>query len=166
MSDKLTEFEGLSSNEKDFWISQASELLTGLLVCTRVWEAWGVGTMSEDDFISADQDYDTIESMAVNLYNIHNKKVTDLRQIMPPTCTANERKFLDRVRETYKYSPGGRSIYRVNVGYDPTILYPQDFPDIDLKELVNSVATKKEICPLCDEPYDSIEHQTSCQLFG
>jgi hypothetical protein len=101
---KLTEFEKLSQNEKNFWITQASELLTGLLVCTRVWEAWSVGTMSEDDFISADEDDDTIESMAVNLYNIHNKKVFDLRQIMPPTCTPNARKFLDEIREKFMAS--------------------------------------------------------------
>lgn len=29
----------------------------------------------------------------------HSDFLTDLRQIMPPTCSTNERKFLDRVKE-------------------------------------------------------------------
>lgn len=29
--------------------------------------------------------------------------ITDLRQIMPPTCSANERKFLDEIRDNFVY---------------------------------------------------------------
>jgi len=131
---KLTEFEKLSQNEKNFWITQASELLTGLLVCTRVWEAWSVGTMSEDDFISADEDDDTIESMAVNLYNIHNKKVFDLRQIMPPTCTPNARKFLDEIREKFM-AYGDGSLGLKSEDYS-SMLDKSDFTKCNLSELV------------------------------
>jgi hypothetical protein len=34
------------------------DLLDGTLVCTRVWEAWGVGTMKQDDFSDAVDDPD------------------------------------------------------------------------------------------------------------
>lgn len=63
----------------------------------------------------------------------HIKKVIDqIRAIMPPTCTPNERAFLDEIRENFKYSPGSGTIFRAGV-----ILYPSNFPGINLKELVN-----------------------------
>lgn len=37
--------------------------LTGLYYCRRVWSAWSVGTMSEDDFSPADEDDDIIENV-------------------------------------------------------------------------------------------------------
>lgn len=31
---------------------------------------------------------------------------------------------------------------------------------------IESLSETEENCPLCDYPYDSIEHETSCQLYG
>ena len=39
--------------------------LRGALFCTRVWDAWSVGTMSEDDFVDVTEIDDFIED-AVN----------------------------------------------------------------------------------------------------
>lgn len=36
---------------------------SGLKVCTRVDEAWQVGTMTEADFLNADDDMDTIHNV-------------------------------------------------------------------------------------------------------
>jgi hypothetical protein len=41
-----------------------ADALAGLYYCGRVWSAWGVGTMSEDDFSPADEDNDIIENVA------------------------------------------------------------------------------------------------------
>lgn len=47
------------------------------------------------------------------------------------TCTSNERAFLNEIRENFKYSPGSGTIFQGDV-----ILYPSNFPGINLKELV------------------------------
>jgi hypothetical protein len=64
------------------------------------------------------------------------KFIADLRQIMPPTCTETERKFLDRVREDF--CAINDTIQSIGAGASGEIycLYQSDFPDIDLKELV------------------------------
>jgi len=36
--------------------NELHKFLDGLLICNRVWEAWGVGTMTQDDFESADNE--------------------------------------------------------------------------------------------------------------
>lgn len=59
--------------------------------------------------------------------------ITDLRQIMPPTCTKNERKFLDEIREKggfLKYSDGQEVIDLPN-----SVINQKDF-DSNLPELV------------------------------
>lgn len=40
----------------------ASELEYGAYDCTRVWEAWSVGTMSQDDFVPVTERLDDIVS--------------------------------------------------------------------------------------------------------
>jgi hypothetical protein len=46
--------------------------------------------------------------------------ITDLRKIMPPTCTLIERKFLDEVREKGEYEQNGSFYFygKINMGYD------------------------------------------------
>jgi hypothetical protein len=62
--------------------------------------------------------------------------IADLRQIMPPTCTPNERKFLDRVREI------GELVDYGDENLTDVIIFPTgkldciDFPGVNLKELV------------------------------
>lgn len=83
-----------------------------------------------------------------------------------PTCTATERAFLDEIREKFEVSEDYKDDpdFVIHVAVGNSQLWQTDFKT-SLKELVNE-PTKKQICPLCDEPYDSIEHETSCQLFG
>lgn len=40
-----------------------ADALAGLYYCGRVWSAWSVGTMSEDDFSPAEEDDDIIENV-------------------------------------------------------------------------------------------------------
>lgn len=49
---KLISKRSMPNNTKtdDELRAKASSLLTGDYACTRVWEAWQVGTMTEDDF--------------------------------------------------------------------------------------------------------------------
>jgi hypothetical protein len=49
---------------RGFGPSAVADALAGLYYCGRVWSAWGVGTMSEDDFSPADEDNDIIENVA------------------------------------------------------------------------------------------------------
>ena len=46
--------------------------------------------------------------------------VSDLRKIMPPTCTPNERKFLDEVKEKGEYEQNGSFYFygKINMGHD------------------------------------------------
>lgn len=39
-----------------------------LYCCTRVWEAWSVGTMTEDDFVPANNDTDIVADLAQELF--------------------------------------------------------------------------------------------------
>ena len=64
-----------------------------------------------------------------------NQFIDELRQIMPHTCSETERKFLDRVRENFKYD--ARELVDKNDNLTCTRIHQIDFPDIDLKELVN-----------------------------
>jgi hypothetical protein len=102
---------------------------------------------------------DNIETYSY--YFDENAFIKDFRQIMPSTCTENERKFLDRVRADLVYD--GNVLVKIFGGSHTTIIDEVDFPDIDLKALVEET---KKLCPLCDEPYDSEEHELACQLYG
>jgi len=42
----------------------ASELPGDVYACTRVWEAWSYGTMSQDDFTPANEEADLIAEIA------------------------------------------------------------------------------------------------------
>ena len=56
-----------------------------------------------------------------------------IRKIMPPTCTATERMFLDEIMEKGKYNPGYDAI---EIG-EGTVVYNKDFQWAMVKELVN-----------------------------
>lgn len=43
--------------------------LRGLYGCGRVWSAWGVGTMTEDDFYPADESEECIEQVMQSIRN-------------------------------------------------------------------------------------------------
>ena len=61
--------------------------------------------------------------------------ITDLRKIMPPTCTLNERKVLDEIRDKAKLiSANVYVIYREphKIG---SVIFAKDF-DANLSELV------------------------------
>ena len=57
-----------------------------------------------------------------------------VRQIMPPTCTTNERKFLDRVREIGKWETFMKGT-GIKLNKDSKIMQ-RDFTELNLKELV------------------------------
>lgn len=69
----MKDFENLDENERFFWVTEATNALSGLKTCTREWSAWQVGTMSENDFVDADWDNDVILSTAISMYNAHCK---------------------------------------------------------------------------------------------
>lgn len=66
--------------------------------------------------------------------------ISDLRQIMPPTCTPNERKFLDEIKERGKLidSMGCLVIQKLNPdSHEQTgFLFQSDFTKSNLSELV------------------------------
>lgn len=41
------------------------------VVCTRTWDAWGVGTMSQDDFHNISEDEEMLEDLANHLTTYH-----------------------------------------------------------------------------------------------
>lgn len=73
----MENFSELSDDEKEFYYGRASEFLHGreLLYCTRVWSAWSVGTMTENDFYSADDDESLIVELAEHIFNIVRGKL-------------------------------------------------------------------------------------------
>lgn len=48
--------------------------------CTRVWEAWSVGTMSEDDFEPITEDIDRVNEIAMAVLDALN--ITDITAIL------------------------------------------------------------------------------------
>jgi len=54
---------------------------------------------------------------------------------MPHTCTATERKFLDKIRKGFYYNDEDEGL--TNRGSDYDILYQETFKGIPLKELAN-----------------------------
>lgn len=62
-------FEQLTSAEQQPWIDMAIAALDGTLVCSRVWSAWGYGTMSDADFTDSVDDDDLVLERAAGIYN-------------------------------------------------------------------------------------------------
>lgn len=83
--------------------------------------------------ISACRDYD-------DFYD--EQFIETLRQIMPPTCTKNERAFLDEIREKFYYNDEDEGL--TNKGNEYDILYQDTFAECNLKELANDTKTKAD----------------------
>lgn len=49
--------------ERDELRDALAEVLGDVYVCSRVWEAWNVGTMTQDDFSPASEDEDLLDSL-------------------------------------------------------------------------------------------------------
>jgi len=45
-----------------------------MLICTRVWEAWGYDTMTQDDFALVSEDDEVINELAENLWHAGFRK--------------------------------------------------------------------------------------------
>lgn len=66
----MIEFSNQSETIQGKFIKKAESFLTSdLYFCTRVWEAWGVGTMSKGDFEPAEESEDFVFELAELLYN-------------------------------------------------------------------------------------------------
>ena len=60
-------FEQLTEAQKQKFLDHVTNTLDGFLWCDRVWDAWYVGTMSQDDFSPAGTD-EVIYEHAVSMY--------------------------------------------------------------------------------------------------
>ena len=60
-------FEQLTETQKQKFLDHVANTLDGFLWCDRVWDAWYVGTMSQDDFSPAGTD-EVIYEHAVSMY--------------------------------------------------------------------------------------------------
>ncbi len=69
------EFENLPYEEQEHYTLLAAELLDGQLYCTRSWSAWGVKTMTEDDFYNSNEDDDLIYENAKRIYDFLKSRV-------------------------------------------------------------------------------------------
>ena len=61
-------WEELSYRTQEKYRDKARELTQDTLYCTRVWEAWSYGTMTENDFTDTHEDDDFIEDIAEAIY--------------------------------------------------------------------------------------------------
>lgn len=68
-------FEDLTQNQQNIYFEKSSEMLSDLYYCTRVWEAWGYGTMTSNDFINASEDDDVVADHAKELYDFVQKQI-------------------------------------------------------------------------------------------
>lgn len=74
MLSAVKEFKDLTSEEQQPYLDLAANVLNGLHCCTRVWEAWHIGTMTQDDFVEADFDDELIYDRASIIYDfIHSR---------------------------------------------------------------------------------------------
>jgi hypothetical protein len=52
-------------------LEKAAELAGDSMFCMRVWSAWGVGTMTENDFVDAAEDDDFVNDIAKAIWEGH-----------------------------------------------------------------------------------------------
>lgn len=70
-------FDDLSDGERQQYTDKAVELLQDHYICLRVWEAWGYGTMSQDDFVLAAENDCIVTDTAVMLYDFVQLKIAE-----------------------------------------------------------------------------------------
>ena len=61
---RVSTWDDATEGEKSPFIERAEELAQDTLFCSRVWSAWGYGTMTKDDFSDATDDFDFIDAIA------------------------------------------------------------------------------------------------------
>jgi hypothetical protein len=61
---RVCAWEDAADEDKVPFLEKAAELAGDSMFCTRVWSAWGVGTMSENDFVDAADDDDYVYEIA------------------------------------------------------------------------------------------------------
>lgn len=64
------DFDDLPEERQTFYHDKAAELLDDLWYCSRVWEAWHVGTMTQHDFHAAAEEDDIVADTARALYEL------------------------------------------------------------------------------------------------
>jgi hypothetical protein len=62
------DFSSLTLAMKKVFRAIALGVLEDLLYCNRVWAAWGYGTMTEGDFVKADEDYNILHQAECLVY--------------------------------------------------------------------------------------------------
>ena len=72
------EWEDLTDEEKQPFFDAADSILRPLRYCNRVWYAWDIGTMSEQDFVPANEKQEILEETAWYLYNNFVPRRTDV----------------------------------------------------------------------------------------
>jgi len=67
----------INAIDKDTLEKIVSEALSAneLLFCSRVWESWGVGTMSQNDFHNAGEDADIVSDITQQIVNYIQKSI-------------------------------------------------------------------------------------------
>ena len=69
----------LDESDKEKYRAKVGELFFDLLWCSRVWEAWSVGTMGQDDFHHVLEDDEFVEEKAEALYIIAMEAIHDVK---------------------------------------------------------------------------------------
>ena len=65
----MKHWEDLTEEDRKPYFDKAVEILHDHYTCTRVWSAWGYGTMSQDDFHLAAEDDDIVSDTAKKLFD-------------------------------------------------------------------------------------------------
>lgn len=61
---RVSTWENATEEQKQPFYDKAVELASDTMFCTRVWSAWGYGTMTEDDFVNANEESEFIGDIA------------------------------------------------------------------------------------------------------
>ena len=72
------EWEDLTDGEKQTFLDAAHSILRPLHYCSRMWVAWDMRTMSEQDFVPANEKQEILEETAWYLYNNFVPRRTDV----------------------------------------------------------------------------------------
>lgn len=70
--EKPVSFENLTESEQKKYFNIVSINLRDTYTCNRVWEAWGIGTMTQDDFSLACDDDDIIYDISKEFFECTN----------------------------------------------------------------------------------------------
>jgi len=74
MSEELKPWELADEETRETFIDKAADLLRDTYICTRVWSAWGYGTMTQDDFVESYSADDRVEEVASELFEFTNTR--------------------------------------------------------------------------------------------